>query len=100
MRKLLLTLTALALVTGVQPLFATCGGGGGGGMGGTMPRSMMSSTSSQPRPEADIVPWKSLKADDKPLTTPLVVMWFPADAHETDSSELNVSRTLILYSAQ
>lgn len=100
MRKLILALTALALVTNVQPLFATCGGGGGGGMGGTMPRSMMNSSSSQPRPEAYIVPWKSLKADDKPLTTPLVVMWFPADAHEVDASELNVSRTLILYSAQ
>lgn len=98
MRKLLLAVTALALVTG--PLLATCGGGGGGGMGGTMPRSSMNSRNGQPLPEAYVVPWKTLGADDKPLPTPLVVMWFPADAQETNSSELIASRTLLLYSAQ
>ena len=100
MRKALLALTALTLITSVRPLLATCGGGGGGGMGGTMPRNTMSSRNSQPQPEAYVVPWKSLKPEDKPLTTPVVVMWFPAEASEIESSELNVSRTLILYSAQ
>ncbi|MGH9418534.1 MAG: tetratricopeptide repeat protein, partial [Thermoanaerobaculia bacterium] len=52
------------------------------------------------QPEAYIVPWKSIGPQDKPLTTPLVVMWFPSDKSETDNAELNVSRTLILYSAQ
>jgi tetratricopeptide (TPR) repeat protein len=103
MRKILLAVTALALITSARPLRATCGGGGGGGMGGTMPRSSMSSMSgpnSQPRPEAYIVPWKTVAANDKPLSTPIVVMWFPADAFEIDQSELNASRPLTLYSAQ
>lgn len=69
-------------------------------MGGTMPRSSMGSRESRPQPEAYIVPWKSIGPQDKPLTTPLVVMWFPADKSEADSSELNISRPLILYSAQ
>src|SRR5258708_36610697 len=100
MRKTLLAPTPIPLSSPVRPLLATCGGGGGGGMGGTMPRSSMGSRNSQPQPEAYVVPWKTLKAEDKPLTTPLVVMWFPAEAVEVDSSELNVSRTLVLYSAQ
>lgn len=103
MRKILLAVTALALITSARPLRATCGGGGGGGMGGTMPRNSMSSMSgpnSQPQPQAYVVPWKTVAANDKPLSTPIVVMWFPADADEIDQSELNVSRMLTLYSAQ
>src|SRR5216684_3918236 len=103
MRKILLAVTALALITSAHSLHATCGGGGGGGMGGTMPRSSMSSMSgpnSQPQPQAYVVPWKTVAANDKPLSTPIVVMWFPADADEIDQSELNVSRMLTLYSAQ
>jgi hypothetical protein len=100
MRKLLFAVTALALVTSTRPLLATCEGDGGGQMGGTMQRSSMGSRNSQPKPEAYVVPWKTLGADDKPLSTPLVVMWFPVDAGEIDSSELSASRTLILYSAQ
>jgi tetratricopeptide (TPR) repeat protein len=104
MRKILLAVTALALVTiPARSLRATCGGGGGGGMGGTMPRNSMSSMSgpsSQPQPQAYVVPWKTVAANDKPLSTPIVVIWFPADADEIDQSELNVSRMLTLYSAQ
>ncbi|HSY50236.1 MAG TPA: tetratricopeptide repeat protein [Thermoanaerobaculia bacterium] len=103
MRKLLLAATVLALISSPLPLRATCGGGGGGGMGGTMPRNSMSSiggANSQPKPEAYIVPWKTVTASDKPLTTPIVVMWFPADTFEIDQSELNASRMLTLYSAQ
>jgi len=104
MRKTLLTVAALTLVIlAARPLRATCGGGGGGGMGGTMPRSSMSSMSgpnSQPQPQAYVVPWKTVAANDKPLSTPIVVMWFPAEADEIDQSELNVSRMLTLYSAQ
>jgi len=92
----LIALLSLALLS-AQPLFATCGGGGGGGMGGTMPRSTRTGT---PQPEAYVVPWKSIGPDDKPISTPLVVMWFPADASEIDRSELNVSRPLTLYAAQ
>jgi tetratricopeptide (TPR) repeat protein len=99
MRKLLLTLATLALAA--HPVFATCGGGGGGGMGGTMPRSSMSSMGGPAAPvNPYVVPWKSIGANDKPLTTPVVVMWFPAEAREVDNSELNVSRILTLYSAQ
>jgi Tfp pilus assembly protein PilF len=66
-----------------------------------MPRNSMSSVGGQAqRPETYVVPWKTLGADDKPLSTALVVMWFPADASELESSELNVSRVLTLYSAQ
>lgn len=103
MRKILLAVTAFALITPVLPLRATCGGGGGGGMGGTMPRNSMSSMggpTSQPQPEAYIVPWKTVAPGDKAPSTALVVMWFPADAMEIDQSELNASRPLTLYSAQ
>lgn len=103
MRKILLAVTVLALITSARSLRATCGGGGGGGMGGTMPRNSMSSmngTNSQPQPQAYVVPWKTVAANDKPLSTPIVVMWFPAEADEIDQSELNVSRMLTLYSAQ
>lgn len=100
MRKLLAALTIATIAVPAPSLFATCGGGGGGGMGGTMPRSTMSSRDGRPQPEAYIVPWKSIGPQDKPLATPLLVMWFPADKSETDSSELNISRPLILYSAQ
>jgi tetratricopeptide (TPR) repeat protein len=101
MRKLLPALAAIAFITASHPLLATCGGGGGGGMGGVMPRNSMNTTAaSQQKPDAYVVPWRSIGPQDKPLTTPLVVMWFPADAGEIDSSELNLSRPLILYSAQ
>ncbi|HXH93501.1 MAG TPA: tetratricopeptide repeat protein [Thermoanaerobaculia bacterium] len=99
MRKAIFALATLALAA--QPVFATCGGGGGGGMGGTMPRSSMNSMGGQTPPvNPYVVPWKSIGANDKPLTTPVVVMWFPAEAREVDNSELNVSRILTLYSAQ
>src|ERR1700682_4907278 len=91
-QALLLTMTATLLLP-TTPLHATCGGGGGGGMGGTMPRRTQ-------QPEAYVVPWKSLGPNDPALTTPLVVLWFPADAAEVDRSELNASRTLTLYAAQ
>ncbi len=100
MRKILLAVIAIALITPVQPLRATCGGGGGGGMGGTMPRSSMSGRNGQPQPEVYVVPWKIVAPGDKPLSTPIVAMWFPADAGESDQAELNVSRMLTLYSAQ
>ncbi len=101
MRKLLLALATLALIT--RPLLATCGGGGGGGIGGIKPNYTMNplpGSSQQPKPDAYVVPWKSIGPQDKPLTTPLVVMWFPAEASDADAAELNSSRPLILYSAQ
>lgn len=98
MRKLLLVI-ALSIIS-VHPLLATCGGGGGGGMGGTMPRGSSFGSTAQPRIDPYLVPWKTIGANDKPLTTPVVVMWFPADASELESPELNASRMLVLYSAQ
>jgi tetratricopeptide (TPR) repeat protein len=67
-------------------------------MGGTMPGSSMFGRAPQVDPY--VVPWKTVGAADKPLTTPIVVMWFPADASEVSSSELNRSRILTLYSAR
>ncbi|MEA2236922.1 MAG: hypothetical protein QOC81_1646 [Thermoanaerobaculia bacterium] len=95
MRKLLLAIAILAIST--HPALATCGGGGGGGMGGTMPPSMFGRA---PQVDPYVVPWKTIGTIDKPLTTPIVVMWFPADASEVASSELNRSRMLTLYSSQ
>src|SRR5258706_14594020 len=96
MRRIVL-LPLLVLLVSAEPLFATCGGGGGGGTGGAVPRSQVNG---QPQPDAYVVPWKSLGPDDKPLTTTLVAMWFPATAEEIGASELNVSRPLTLYAAQ
>jgi tetratricopeptide (TPR) repeat protein len=71
---------------------ATCGGGGGGGMGGMMPPRQ-----NMEPPRAYIVPWKILNAGDAPLTTPLVLYWFPAAVGDRDLID---SRMLTLYSAQ
>jgi tetratricopeptide (TPR) repeat protein len=57
-------------------------------------------SAAQPRVDPYLVPWKTIGANDKPLPTPVVVMWFPADASELESPELNASRMLVLYSAQ
>ena len=96
MRKLLLAAAVIAVSS--RSMLATCGGGGGGGMGGTMPRSSMGGRAPQVDPY--VVPWKSIGADDKPLTTPIVAMWFPAEASEIDNSELSSSRILTLDSAR
>jgi tetratricopeptide (TPR) repeat protein len=85
---------AVVLVT-APTARATCGGGGGGGMGGMAPRGSMAQ-----QPQAYVVPWKILKADTPPATTPLTVYWFPSNARDVESSDLNTSRMLTLYSAQ
>jgi tetratricopeptide (TPR) repeat protein len=64
-------------------------------MGGVAPRGSMSQ-----QPEAYVVPWKVLKADAPPPATPLTLYWFPASARDVETSDLNTSRLLTLYSAQ
>ena len=88
-------LIALALVPAAH---ATCGGGGGGGMGGIQPRGGMMGRNEPPR--AYVVPWRVLKPEDPPLTTPLTVYWFPASADQAKTASLNDSRLLTLYAAQ
>ena len=68
MRKHLLMILAIVLCVPAA-VHATCGGGGGGGMGGMMPASSMDPQRGG-RPDAYVVPWKVLKADDAPLNTP------------------------------
>lgn len=94
-RIVLVLLIALAIVPAA---YATCGGGGGGGMGGIMPRGGMMGQNEPPR--AYVVPWRVLKPEDPPLTTPLIVYWFPASMDQAKTASLNNSRLLTIYAAQ
>ncbi|MFL6373341.1 MAG: tetratricopeptide repeat protein [Pyrinomonadaceae bacterium] len=77
-----------------SPVWATCGGGGGGGGGG-----MSGSNSSGSDPTVYFVPWK-LADPAKPITTGLVLYWFPASKEELRMSPLKQSRDLSLYASQ
>src|SRR5436305_5604225 len=77
-----------------SPVWATCGGGGGGGGGG-----MSGSNSSGGDPTVYFVPWK-LADPAKPITTGLVLYWFPASKEELRMSPLKQSRDLSLYASQ
>src|SRR5213595_2310313 len=92
MRRYLALLITLTLI--VSPVYATCGGGGGGGMGCAIPRGGFG------EPKAYVVPWKVLKADEPPLSTPITIYWFPAWNSDMLTSDLNASRILTLASAQ
>src|SRR5947209_12229221 len=98
MRKHLLMILAIVLCVPAA-VHATCGGGGGGGMGGMMPASSMDPQRGG-RPDAYVVPWKVLKADDAPLNTPITLLWFTASANDARGGDLAVSRLLTLDSAQ
>ena len=76
------------------PVWATCGGGGGGGGGG-----MAGSNNSGSDPAVYIVPWK-LADPAKPVTTGLILYWFPASKEELRASPLKESRDLSLYATQ
>jgi len=82
--------------------YATCGGGGGGGMGGINRGGFgpMNTPTPEQQPKPYIVPWRVLKTGDAPLTSPIIVYWFPATPDEMNRSELVQSRNLVLYSAQ
>jgi tetratricopeptide (TPR) repeat protein len=76
------------------PVWATCGGGGGGGGGG-----MSGSNSSGGDPTVYFVPWK-LADPAKPVTSGLILYWFPASKDELRVSPLKESRDLSLYASQ
>jgi tetratricopeptide (TPR) repeat protein len=71
--------------------WATCGGGGGGGVGG-----MGGGSNGQ----VYQVPWKVLTPKDPPITSGLVLYWFPTSQKEIDNSSLRSSRTLSNYATQ
>lgn len=74
-------------------------------MGGIIPRgAIMQPDPQQPdqqgRPNAYVVPWRTIKPGDAPLANPLIVLWFPATKDEMQTSDMNASRPLTLDSAQ
>ncbi|MGH9703614.1 MAG: tetratricopeptide repeat protein [Candidatus Acidiferrales bacterium] len=83
----------LLLLSAAPQSLATCGGGGGGGMGGM---------SSGPAPTEQVyhVPWKLITPQDPPVTSGLVLYWFPTGPEEVRKSSLLNSRTLSLYATQ
>jgi tetratricopeptide (TPR) repeat protein len=99
MRRLLLIVLAIVLCVPAA-VYATCGGGGGGGMGGMMPMQPSDPQRSSARPDAYYVPWKVLKADDPPLTTPVTILWFTSSANDARGGDLSVSRILTIASSQ
>src|SRR5689334_14671776 len=96
-RQLLILLTIVLSVPAA--VYATCGGGGGGGMGGVMPMQQ-SDPQRGARPDAYFVPWKVLKADDAPLNTPVMILWFTSSANDARGGDLSVSRILTVASSQ
>jgi len=78
----------LVLLVSVTQDWATCGGGGGGGGGGASFE------------QAYVVPWKIQKPQDPPVTSGLVLYWFPSSQQELSQSSLRSSRTLSLYASQ
>ena len=91
-RTLFLTLFVPVLVL---ESWATCGGGGGGGVGGMGGGGMAGSD-----PQVYQVPWRVLKPQDPPVTTGLVLYWFPSSTNEWQQSSLRTSRDLALYATQ
>jgi tetratricopeptide (TPR) repeat protein len=93
-------MTALLLVAlllfSVPASWATCGGGGGGGGGG------MSSGGPGAAPDQQVynVPWHLRKPTDPPVSSGLVLYWFPSSQKELAVSSLRTSRALSLYAAQ
>jgi tetratricopeptide (TPR) repeat protein len=76
------------------PVWATCGGGGGGGGGG-----MSGNNGSGGDPTVYFVPWKIVDPA-KPITSGLILYWFPASKEELRNSPLRQSRDLSLYASQ
>jgi tetratricopeptide (TPR) repeat protein len=46
------------------------------------------------------VPWRALNPQDAPVTSGLILYWFPSSAEEVQRSSLRVSRSLTLYAGQ
>ena len=93
MRGALFVLASVTL--SCSPLLATCGGGGGGGVGG-----MGGGMGPGSDPQVYQVPWRVLKPTDPPVTSGLVLYWFPSSNDELQKSSLRVSRELSLYATQ
>ena len=96
MKQTLGRFIALVLISvfSVSPAWATCGGGGGGGGGG------MSGGGGGANPTVYHVPWQARSVNDPPITTGLVLYWFPASTEEVHKSSLLSSRVLSLYASQ
>ncbi len=90
----------LIVVFSFSPVWATCGGGGGGGGGGTSGNGGNGGGSTT-NPVVYHVPWKSPMTDkEQPITTGLVLYWFPLSNEELQKSNLRESRDLSLYASQ
>ena len=85
----------LIVLIAVPQSWATCGGGGGGGMGGVRPGGM----GDEPQ-QVYKVPWRVLQPSDPPITSGLVLYWFPSSQEEVMRSSLRASRSLSLYASQ
>jgi tetratricopeptide (TPR) repeat protein len=101
MKTFLLRFTAFLLiaVNSAPQLWATCGGGGGGGMGG-MSAPGMGSGGGMPAQQVYNVPWRVRLPELPPVTSGLVLYWFPSSAQEVQKSSLRTSRVLSLYATQ
>ena len=84
---------AALLLLSAPPGWATCGGGGGGGTGGM-------SSGSMPSEQVYRVPWRVSQPGDPPVSSGLLLYWFPSSQVELDKSSLLYSRTLSLYATQ
>jgi tetratricopeptide (TPR) repeat protein len=92
-RPLALLMAGLLFLS-VPQSWATCGGGGGGGTGG------MSSGGGMPTEQVYRVPWRVSKPEDPPISSGLLLYWFPSSVQEFQRSSLLYSRTLSLYASQ
>jgi len=93
-RALSLIMIALLLLSAPQS-WATCGGGGGGGRGGI-------ASGAGPAGDTQVyrVPWHVVQPTDPPVTSGLLLYWFPSSQQELEKSSLLNSRTLSLYASQ
>jgi tetratricopeptide (TPR) repeat protein len=91
------TALLLILVISVPQLSATCGGGGGGGTGGM---GSMGGGANFPPEQTYNVPWRVRTPEVPPVTTGLVLYWFPSSVEEVKRSSLRTSRVLSLYASQ
>jgi hypothetical protein len=89
-----MALLMAGLLLSVPQSWATCGGGGGGGMGG------MSMGGNMPTEQVYRVPWRVSKPEDPPISSGLLLYWFPSSVQEFQRSSLLFSRTLSMYATQ
>lgn len=102
MKKPLVRLLSLGVVVlalfAAPRIWATCGGGGGGGRGGISPGGPSGSGGMDE--QVYNVPWKILAPDAPPITSGLVLYWFPSSKEELQKSSLRTSRALSNYATQ